>query len=127
MTPAQVARAALCLADALDTVADEMGREDAHTGIIRAHEDAAVSLCEDLLLAPVPAGWPSMPERADHLADRLRRGGPWFRPLSHYADAWRTWGESMRASLSACPVCEEAKGGAPGPMCEDLHVEVRHG
>ena len=126
VTSAQTYRAALCLADALDVVADKMGREDAHAGIVRAHTDVAFAMCRALLLAPVAETWPSMPERADHLADRLRRGGPFFR-LTEQADAWRSWGESLRASLQACPVCEEAKVEAPGPMCEDLHWEARHG
>jgi hypothetical protein len=125
VTPAQVYRAALCLADALDVVKDEMRREDACQEIITAHAGAAASLCDGLEMWSAGGDDREHPDgaRAVEIAGALMSdAGPSAADLTRWADAWRTWGESLRASLAACPVCEEAKAEAPGPMCEDLHA-----
>lgn len=116
MSPEQAARAALCLADALDVVADEMGREDACQEIITAHSEAGEDLCDALRggydIAKPPWWVSSYPETAlpAFIQETLRSDkGPSVADLNRWADVWRAWGESTRIAAGAPQRMEEVR------------------
>lgn len=87
MTPAQVARAALRLADCLYVIAEEMRREDVHDCIIRGAKADISAIWDDLHEARERHEMPvwNLLESSDR--------------IEASADAWRTFGENLRAEV----------------------------
>jgi hypothetical protein len=93
VTPAEVARVAMRLGDALLAIAEEMRREDACAAILEADCASVARLC-DALITERGSHVFALPGPAYVTANLMARGAD---QIEEWGDSWKSWGERLAA------------------------------